>query len=387
MGSRPVYLDNHATTPMDPRVLEAMLPYFTEAYGNASSTDHEHGAEAQKAVERARGQVASLIGASPAEIVFTSGATESVNLALIGAAIARQEIGRHIVTSVIEHPAVLDSCRHLETMGWEVTYVPVAANGLHEPGQFESVVRPDTVLVSVMAANNEIGVLQPIREIAAVVHGVGAWFHTDATQAVAYTDVDIRDIGADLLSFSSHKIYGPKGVGALFIRRSYPRVRIAKQTFGGGHERGVRSGTLNVPAIVGFGVAASAVAATRHGEAKRLKNLRDSLLKCLESEIGGVEVNGDLQTRLANNLNVAFAGLDARSIISMTRQEISVSLGSACATGTVAPSHVIMALGYGEDRAHSSVRFGFGRFNDQHDVVTAVDSLKRAVSRLRSFGG
>lgn len=384
-ATRPIYLDNHATTPVDPRVLAKMLPYFTDVFGNASSTDHEHGAEAHAAVERARGQVARAIGAEAKEIVFTSGATESINLALVGAAEARKTTGRHIVTSVIEHPAVLDTCRHLESRGWEVTYVPVNSNGLHDPGQFAEAVRPDTILVTVMAANNEIGVLQPIREIAAVAHGVGAWFHTDATQAVAYTDMDVRAVRVDLLSFSAHKLYGPKGVGALFTRLDYPRVRLRRQTHGGDHERGIRSGTLNVPGIVGFGAAAELAAANRITESKRVNALRDSLLRQLVEQVSEVEINGDLNQRLPNNLNAAFVGLEARSLLTLVSSDVSLSLGSACATGKVEPSHVIGALGHADERSHASIRFGLGRFNTEEDIAVAVVAILNAVNRLRSL--
>ena len=382
---KPVYLDNHATTPVDPRVLECMLPYFTTLFGNASSTDHDHGAEAHTAVENARTQVARAIGADAKEIVFTSGATESINLALIGVAEARQSSGKHIVTSAIEHPAVLDTCRHLEARGWEVTYVGVDANGLHDPAQFEAALRPDTVLVSVMHANNEIGVIQPLREIASAASAVGALMHTDATQAVGYLDVDVRALGVDLLSFSSHKIYGPKGVGALFVRRTSPRIRVIRQMHGGGHERGLRSGTLNVAGIVGFGKAAALAKAERVAEAERVRCMRDALLTSFRASLDGVEVNGDMARRLPNNLNIAFADVESRSLLAQVSSEISVSLGSACATGSVTPSHVIQALGFGDERAHGSMRFGFGRFNSNDDVNVAVNAISKAVTRVREL--
>ena len=383
---RPVYLDNHATTPVDPRVLEKMLPFFTDAFGNASSTDHEHGNEAHAAVETARGHVARTIGADAKEIVFTSGATESINLALIGVAESRQADGRHIVTSVIEHPAVLDTCGYLESRGWEVTYLPVDASGLHDPAQFAAVIRSDTVLVSVMAANNEIGVIQPLREIADVAHAAGAWFHTDATQAVSYTRIDVRDLGVDLLSFSSHKVYGPKGVGALFVRRTHPRVRVLRQVHGGGHERGLRSGTLNVAGVVGFGEAAALTVSERTTETARVRALRDALLAGLRDEVDGVMVNGDIECRLPNNLNVAIADVESRSLLPQVSSAISVSLGSACATGSVSPSHVIRALGFGDERAHRSVRFGIGRFNTHDDIGVAVRAIAEATSRVRRLG-
>lgn len=382
---RPVYLDNHATTPVDPRVLAKMLPFFTEAFGNASSTDHEHGAESHAAVEEARREVARLVGAEAKEIVFTSGATESINLALIGAAEERAANGKHIITSAIEHPAVLDTCRYLETRGWEVTYLPVDANGLHDPGQFEASVREDTVLVSVMAANNEIGVLQPIREIAAIAHDVGAWFHTDATQAVAYAALDVQETGCDLVSFSSHKIYGPKGVGALYLRRSYPRARVVEQMHGGGHEGGFRSGTLNVPGIVGFGEAAALASMVRQTESQQVRAIRDSLLEELRERLGAIEVNGDLQKRLPNNLSFAIPGIEARSILTQVSSVLSASVGSACATASVSPSHVLLALGHGEERAHASIRFGVGRFNSDEDVSLAVGAISEAVRRLRAL--
>jgi cysteine desulfurase len=379
---RPVYLDHHATTPVDPRALEKMLPYFTSIFGNASSMDHHHGAEAQAAVEKARGQVARLIGADAKEIVFTSGATESINLALLGAAQQRVDRGKHIITSLIEHPAVLDTCRYLETRGWEITHLPVDPNGLHDPEQFKAALRPDTVLVSVMAANNEIGVIQPIREIAEIAHSAGALFHTDATQAVGYEALDVHQARIDLASFSAHKIYGPKGVGALYVRRSYPRVRIVQQLHGGGHERGLRSGTLNVPGIVGFGEAAAIASSVRSSESQRVRLLRDELLRGLQGLGVGVQVNGDLTRRLPNNLNVAFLAHEARSILALISDEVSVSLGSACASASVHPSHVIVALGDGEARSHSSIRFGLGRFNEHGDVQAAVTAIARAVHQL-----
>lgn len=380
--SRPVYLDYHATTPVDARVLESMLPFFGERFGNATS-DHTFGVEAHEAVERARTQVANGIGADPAEIVFTSGATESINLAIIGVAESTEARGRHIVTSVIEHPAVLDTCRYLESRGWDVTYLPVDGDGLHSVAQVASAMRPQTVLVSIMAANNEIGVLQPIEEIAAVVRAHGALFHTDATQALCYVPINVHQAGIDLLSCSSHKVYGPKGVGALYVRRSFPRVKLRQLSHGGGHERGMRSGTLNVPGIVGFGAAVELASRARREEALGVRALRDELLTLLSDGIEGVTVNGHVTHRLPNNLNITIEGVESRSVLSLVAGKVALSTGSACATGKVEPSHVVMSLPGGEARAHSALRMAVGRSTTRDDVAEASRAIISAVDAIR----
>jgi len=379
---RPVYLDYHATTPVDGRVLQAMLPYFTEHFGNATS-DHQYGAEAHAAVERARAQVAASIGAEPTEIVFTSGATESINLALIGAVEALEARGKHIVTSAIEHPAVLDTCRHLESRGWDVTYLPVDDDGLHSPAQVAAALRSDTVIVSIMTANNEIGVLQPISEIATVAHEHSVLFHTDATQALCYLPVEVRKAGIDLLSCSSHKIYGPKGVGALYVRRSYPRVRLRRLSHGGGHERGLRSGTLNVPGIIGFGAAAELAAKLRREESERVKALRDELYSLLLDGLEGVRLNGHSSQRLPNNLNISIEGVESRSVLTLVSESVALSTGSACSTGRVEPSHVVMSLPGGEARAHSALRMAVGRFTTPDEVRSAATALIKSFAALR----
>jgi cysteine desulfurase len=379
---RPVYLDYHATTPVDERVLQAMLPYFTEHFGNATS-DHRYGAEAHEAVERARSQVAATLGADPTEIVFTSGATESINLALIGAAEASEARGGHIVTSAIEHPAVLDTCRHLESRGWEVTFLPVDDDGLHSAAQVASALRSETVIVSIMTANNEIGAIQPISEIASVAHEHGALFHTDATQALSYLPLDVRKAGIDLLSCSSHKVYGPKGVGALFVRRSFPRVRLRRLAHGGGHERGLRSGTFNVPGIVGFGAAAELSNKVRREESERVRVLRDELYSLLAAGLEGVMLNGHPSRRLPNNLNISIEGVESRSVLTLVSDRVALSTGSACSTGKVEPSHVVMSLPGGEARAHSALRMAVGRFTTADEVRSAASTLISTFAALR----
>lgn len=376
-----VYLDYHATTPVDPRVVEAMLPFFSERFGNASSRQHRFGWEARDAVERAREQVADLLGASAKGIVFTSGATESNNLAIKGAAQANRSKGDHIVTVATEHDAVLDPCRTLAKQGWQVTVLPVAPDGQVSLADVEAAVTPRTVLVSVMAANNEIGVLQPIGEIAAIAHAKGALVHTDAVQAAGKVPFDVEGLDIDLASLSAHKIYGPKGVGALYVRRR-PRVDMTPLVDGGGHERGLRSGTLNVPGIVGFGAAAEIAAAQRDDEATGLARLRDRLLAQLRSALDGVTVNGTLESRLPGNLNVSFDGIDGEALL-VSLDDVAVSSGAACTSAE--PSHVLLALGLTKQRALASLRFGLGRWSTEDDIDHAARRVGEVVSRLRAM--
>ena len=396
-----IYLDHHATTPVDARVLEAMLPFFTERFGNAASRQHRFGWEAHDAVERARKQVAALIGAGSKEIVFTSGATEANNLAIKGAAKARRAERNHLVTVTTEHKAVLDPMTRLAEDGWRVTVVPVNASGLIDLAVLERVVTEQTALVSVMAANNEIGVLQPIAEAAAIAHAKGAWFHTDAVQAAGRVAFDVEALDVDFASLTAHKIYGPKGVGALYVRRAAAakassafakatadtsadrrHVVIASQIDGGGHERGMRSGTLNVPGIVGFGRAAEIARADMAVEATRVGELRDRLREGLRAKIDGMTVNGAMHARLPGNLNVSFAGIDGEALL-VSLDDLAVSSGAACTQAE--PSHVLMALGLSKDQALASLRFGIGRTTTPADVEYAATKVSDVVSRLRQM--
>jgi len=377
-----IYLDNHATTPVDPRVLEAMLPYFGAKFGNAASRSHSFGWEAEKAVDLARKRVAELAGAAPREIVFTSGATESNNLALKGVAEAAR--GRHIVTMSTEHKAVLDPAKRLERMGFGVTVLPPRRDGLIDLDELRNAIQPDSVLVSVMYANNEIGVIQPVREIGAICHERGALFHCDAAQAFGKIPIRVVEDHIDLMSVSAHKMYGPKGVGALYVRRRNPRVQLAIQMDGGGHESGMRSGTLNVPGIVGFGEACAICGREMADEAVRLRALRDRLLAQLESSLDRVYVNGSLEHRLAGNLNMSFAQVDGESVL-MSLPDVALSTGSACTSATVEPSHVLRALGVSEELAHSSLRFGLGRFNTEQEVDYVAHRVIESVRRLREL--
>ena len=379
---KPVYLDHHATTPVDPRVLQAMLPYFSEKFGNPASRNHAFGWEAEQAVEHARSRIAALIGASPREMIFTSGATESVNLALKGVAEAYQGRGDHIVTVVTEHRAVLDTCRRLEARGLRVTYLPVDREGLVNPDEVRGAITERTILVSVMFANNEIGVIQPIREISRVVRERGVLFHSDATQAVGKIPVHVEEDGIDLLSFSAHKLYGPKGVGALYVRSRNPRVELVPQIDGGGHERGLRSGTLNVPAIVGFGEACAICQREMEGEGQRVAALRDRLMNRLLAELDEVVIHGSLKHRLPNNLNLSFLGVEATTLM-MNVKEIAISSGSACSSATPEPSHVLRALGLPADLARGAIRIGLGRFNTEEEIEYAAGRLIEAVRKLR----
>jgi len=381
---KPVYLDCHATTPLDPRALEAMLPFLGENFGNAASRSHAFGWAAEKAVDRARLQVAELAGAAPREIVFTSGATESVNLAIKGALQAYRSRGAHIVTVATEHRAVLDTVRRLRDSGTEAAVLPPGPDGLLDLARLREAIRPDTVLVSVMAANNEIGVIQPVREIGAICREKGVLFHCDAAQAFGKVALDVNRDNLDLMSLSAHKMYGPKGVGALYVRRRDPRVLLQAQIDGGGHEFGMRSGTLNVPAIVGFGEACAICAREMAAEAARVGELRDRLGAALESELDGTRVNGSIGHRLPGNLNMSFSGVDAEALLT-SLPGIALSTGSACSSAAVEPSHVLRALGLNERAARSSVRFGLGRFNTADEIDYAADAVIQAVRNLRAL--
>jgi len=383
LSRRPVYMDHHATTPVDPRVLEAMLPYFSQVFGNAASVDHEYGAEAAHAVENARQQVAQLINAQPDEIIFTSGATEADNLAILGVAEQCADRGNHIITCVTEHKAVLDPCHYLERKGWRVTYLPVDQYGLVDPGSVRKAITPQTVLISIMAANNEIGTLAPVAEIGRIAHEHEVLFHTDAAQAVGHVPVGVEAMNVDLLSMSAHKIYGPKGVGALYVRKRHPRVRLAPQMHGGGHERGMRSGTLNVPGIVGLGKALEIAGQEMEAEGQRLRGLRDRLWAGIQAGLNNVQLNGHPTQRLPHNLNIAIPGIESRALLVLLKDDVALSTGSACTTAKVEPSHVILALGYGEERAHCSVRLGLGRENIESDVNFAINRLAVVVRHLQ----
>jgi cysteine desulfurase len=382
--SKPIYMDYHATTPMDQRVLDAMLPYFREKFGNAASRNHSFGWEAEEAVGKARKQIADLIGASPKEIIFTSGATESDNLAIKGVAEMYAEKGNHIITEATEHKAVLDTTKKLEKQGYKITYLPVKKDGLIDLDQLRDAITDKTILISIMYANNEIGVIQPIREIGRIAAERGVLFHSDAVQAIGKVPVDMEADGIHLASLTGHKIYGPKGLGALYVRRRKPRVQVAAQMDGGGHERGMRSGTLNVPGIVGFGEACAICQQEMEAESKRLGALRDRLLDKIRGELDEVYVNGSLEHRLPNNLNISFAYVEGESLL-MGINDIAVSSGSACTSATLEPSYVLKALGAGDDLAHSSIRFGLGRFNTEEEVDYVGAKVVDVVKKLREL--
>ena len=380
----PIYMDNHATTPMDPRVLEAMLPYFGKVFGNAASRNHQFGWEAEQAVDKAREQIAKLIGCTPKEIIFTSGATESNNLAIKGIAEMYREKGNHIITQVTEHKAVLDTCKKLERMGCEVTYLPVQEDGLISMDALRAAMTNKTILVTIMFANNEIGVVQPVEEIGKLCHEKGVIFHTDAVQAVGKIPVNVQAMNIDVLSLTAHKIYGPKGVGALYVRRRNPRVQITEQINGGGHERGMRSGTLNVPGIVGLGAACEIAGAAMAEETVRLTQMRDYLKNKFENALDYLHVNGNMEHHLPGNLNMSFVHVEGESLL-MGINDIAVSSGSACTSATLEPSYVLKALGLGDDVAHSSIRFGLGRFNNQAEVDYVSDKIIAIVHHLREM--
>lgn len=378
----PVYLDNNATTKVDPRVFDAMVPYFLDHYGNAASRSHSFGWEAEEAVEYAREQVAVLIGAEPKEIVFTSGATESDNLALKGVLETYASKGNHIITVSTEHKAVLDTCAHLEKLGGNITYLNVSEDGLIDCDELEKAITPATILIAVMYANNEIGVIQPIREIAGIAKKHNALFFTDATQAVGKMPVDVNEDMIDLMAFSAHKIYGPKGVGALYVRRKKPRVKLAAQTDGGGHEKGMRSGTLNVPGIVGFGKACELRRLEMADDAKIIKKLRDHLEAEL-LKLGDVRVNGSLQHRLPNVSNLSFKHTDSESLMLGFSKDVAVSSGSACTSATLEPSYVLKAIGLDDDLAKASIRFGLSKFTTEEEIDYALSRVKATVIKLR----
>jgi cysteine desulfurase len=380
----PVYMDNHATTPVDPRVLEEMMPYFTDKFGNAASRNHSFGWAGEEAVETARERIAKLIGATPKEIIFTSGATESDNLAIKGVAEMYREKGNHIITAVTEHKAVLDTCKRLEKYGYRVSYLPVQKDGLIDLDELKRAMDDKTILVTIMAANNEIGVVQPIAEIGKLCHEKGVIFHTDATQYVGKVPMDVIKQNLDLVSISGHKMYGPKGVGALYVRRKNPRVQLAPQIDGGGHERGMRSGTLNVPGIAGLGKACEICYQEMPQESCRMAGLRNRLRDKIMSRLDEVYINGSWEHRLPGNLNISFAYVEGESLL-MGINDIAVSSGSACTSATLEPSYVLKALGTGDDLAHSSIRFGLGRFNTEAEVDYVADRVVETVQRLREL--
>jgi len=380
----PIFMDNHSTTPMDPRVLEAMLPYFIEKFGNAASRNHQFGWEAEEAVESARKQIAKLINCDAKEIVFTSGATESDNLALKGVVEMYKEKGDHVITCMTEHRAVLDTCKALEKRGIKVTYLPVAKDGLVSPDDVRKAITDKTILISIMMANNEIGVIHPVAEIGKIAKEKGILFHCDATQAVGKVPVDVETLKVDLMSFTAHKIYGPKGVGALYVRKKGPRVRLVPQIDGGGHERGMRSGTLPVPLIVGFGKACELCEQEMPTESKRIAALRDRLQAQIMRSLDECYLNGHPTQRLPHNLNISFAYVEGEALL-MGVKEIALSSGSACTSATLEPSYVLRALGVGSDLAHSSIRFGLGRFTTEEEVDYTAKRMVEAVRRLREM--
>jgi len=380
----PIYMDYHATTPVDPRVLESMLPFFAQHFGNPASRNHAFGWEAEEAVDTARKQVADLIGANSKEVIFTSGATEANNLAIKGAAEMYREKGSHIITCVTEHKAVIDTCKKLEKQGARVTYLPVQKDGRIDLDDLRSAITDKTILITIMTANNEIGVLQPVDEIGAIAKEKGILFHTDAVQAVGKVPFDVNRTKADLVSLSAHKMYGPKGVGALYVRRRNPRVLLAEQISGGGHERGMRSGTLNVPGIVGLGRAAELCRLEMAGDTARLSALRDRLNVQLHQSLDEIYINGSMEHRLPHNLNISFAYVEGESLL-MGINDVAVSSGSACTSASLEPSYVLKALGAGDDLAHSSIRFGLGRWTTEEEVDYVVEKLTNVVRRLREM--
>ncbi len=382
MVQRPIYLDCHATTPVDPQVLGAMLPYFTEHFGNAASASYLYGWEASAAVQQARETLAGAIGATPEDIIFTSGATEANNLAIKGVVEANLQKGRHIITVATEHSAVLDPCRYLQTLGFDVTILPVQTDGLVDLETLKQALRPDTILVSVMAANNEIGVLQPLAAIGALCHEHQILFHTDAAQAIGKIPLDVDAMRIDLMSLTAHKVYGPKGIGALYVRRRNPRVQLAPQLHGGGHERGLRSGTLYVPQIVGFAKAVELAIALMPDETKRVSQLRDRLWQQL-SQLPDLYLNGHPTKRLAGNLNISVAGIDGQALLLGLQPIVALSSGSACSSTHTAPSHVLMALGRAKALAYASLRFGIGRFNTEQEIDQVAGGAIATIQAMR----
>lgn len=379
----PIYLDNNATTPMDPRVLEAMLPYFVDKFGNAASRNHPFGWVAEEAVDYAREQIAQLIGCNEKEIIFTSGATESNNLAIKGVFEMYHSKGNHVITLTTEHKAVLDTCHHIEKMGAEVTYLEVEKDGLVDLAKLEAAIKPNTILISIMYGNNEIGVIQPMKKISEIARKHGVLLHTDGTQAVGKVPVNVEADGIDLMSFSGHKMYGPKGVGALYVRRKNPRVKVTAQMDGGGHERGMRSGTLNVPGIVGLGKACELARLEMDQDAKRLSALRDKLENAL-SQLEESYVNGNKESRLPHTTNISFKYVEGEGLM-MAMKDLAVSSGSACTSASLEPSYVLKSLGLNDDLAHSSIRFGLGRFTTEEEVDYAIEVTRTAVNKLREM--
>jgi len=380
----PIYLDHNATTPCDPRVVEAMIPYFTNNFGNAASRNHPFGWQAEEAVDYAREQVAKLVGADPKEIIFTSGATEADNLAIKGVFEMYASKGNHIITCNIEHKAVLDTCKHIEKEGGEVTYLKVNADGLIDMKELEAAIKPTTILIAIMYANNEIGTVMPMKEISALAKKKGILVFSDATQAVGKIPVDVTKDGIDLMAFTAHKMYGPKGVGALYVRRKNPRVKVTAQMDGGGHERGMRSGTLNVPGIVGFGKACEICLNEMESEAKRLSALRDKLENAL-MKIEEAYINGSKQHRLPHVTNISFKYVEGEGLLMGFNKDIAVSSGSACTSASLEPSYVLKALGLGDDLAHSSLRFGLGRFTTEDQIDYTVEAVTKTVNKLREM--
>ncbi len=380
----PVYLDHNATTPCDPRVVEAMIPYFTQNFGNAASRNHPFGWQAEEGVDYAREQVAKLIGADPKEIIFTSGATEGDNLAIKGVYEMYASKGNHIITCNIEHKAVLDTCKHIEKEGGEVTYLKVKPNGLIDLAELEAAIKPTTILIAIMYANNEIGTVNPVKEISAIAKKHGVLFFSDAVQAVGKIPVDVNRDGIDLMAFTAHKMYGPKGVGALYVRRKNPRVKVTAQMDGGGHERGMRSGTLNVPGIVGFGKACELAMNEMQQDAERLSKLRDKLEKALLS-IEEAYLNGDKEHRLPHVSNISFKHVEGEGLLMGFNKNIALSSGSACTSASLEPSYVLKALGLGDDLAHSSLRFGLGRFTTEEQIDYTIEQVTNTVNKLREM--
>ena len=378
-------MDHHATTPVDPRVLDAMLPYFSQEFGNASSIDHIYGARAHQAVEKAREQVVSILNARPEEIIFTSGATESDNIALLGVAEKMAAEGDHIITCVTEHKAILDTAKHLEKMGKTVTYLPVDRYGLVDPGDVENAITDRTILISIMAANNEIGTIAPLKEIGKIAKAHGVLFHTDAAQAVGHIPIDVKEMGIDLLSLSGHKIYGPKGIGALYIRGANPKGKVSPVMFGGGHERGIRSGTYNVPGIVGLGTALEIAEKEMGAENARFRKWTKQMLEAFQENIEGVTLNGHPEKRLAHNLNVCFPGIESKALMHLLRNDVAVSAGSACTTISVEPSHVLSAIGLQGYKIFSVIRFGLGRFNSDADIQYVIGKVNSCVYKLHKL--
>ncbi len=385
MSKKLIYLDNNATTPVDPRVVDAMLPYFTQHFGNAASRNHPFGWVAEEAVDYAREQVAKLIGAEDKEIIFTSGATESINLALKGAFEMYSKKGNHIITIKTEHKAVLDTCKHIEKMGGEVTYLDVEYDATIDIAELEAAIQPNTIMVCVMYANNETGVIQPMKEIGQICEKHGVLFMSDITQAAGKIPVNVKELGIHLAAFTAHKMYGPKGVGALFVNRIKPRVKVVAQMDGGGHERGMRSGTMNVPGIVGFGKAAEIAMNEMHQDAERLSKLRDKLQTALMETLEEVTINGNVNSRMPHVTNMSFKHVEGEGLMMTFNQEIGLSSGSACTSASLEPSYVLVAMGLGDDLAHSSLRFSLGRFTTEEDIDYTIEAIRNGVNHMRDL--